>query len=160
MNQQHIIVLFVKHWCNSGLILLLSQLFKLEDVAMGIWIQQYKNSGQQVKHCDWWPVLQWRVRCWLRPCPLPDPEAYDVSVGEAEDGISSYMLWIASKLQVGRDRGMDRLAFVLNKTLAEILTLGGKCIGTMLKKPATLGYHFMFLVFWWKMLIHVLRWML
>uniref|UniRef100_A0A804N345 Galectin domain-containing protein n=1 Tax=Zea mays TaxID=4577 RepID=A0A804N345_MAIZE len=24
------------------------QLFKLEDVAMGIWIQQYKNSGQQV----------------------------------------------------------------------------------------------------------------
>ena len=115
------------------------------------------------KHCDWWPVLQWRVRRWLRPCPLPDPEAYDVSVGEAEDGISSYMLWIASKLQVGGDRGMDMLALVLNKTLAEILTLGGKCIGTMLKKPATLGYHlcgFMFLVFWWKMLIHVLRWML
>ena len=59
---------------------------------------------------------------------------------------------------------MDRLALVLNKTLAEILTLGGKCIGTMHKKPATLGYHFlcgfMFLVFWWKMLIHVLRWML
>jgi len=37
---------------------------------------------------------------------------------------------------------MDRLALVLNKTLAEILTLGGKCIGTMHKKPATLGYHF------------------
>ncbi|TVU21078.1 hypothetical protein EJB05_30692, partial [Eragrostis curvula] len=26
------------------------QLFKLEDVAMGIWIQQYKNSGQQVNY--------------------------------------------------------------------------------------------------------------
>lgn len=33
---------------RSWWILLLSQLFKLEDVAMGIWIQQYKNSGQQV----------------------------------------------------------------------------------------------------------------
>ncbi|KAK3160771.1 hypothetical protein QOZ80_1BG0064210 [Eleusine coracana subsp. coracana] len=41
------------------------QLFKLEDVAVGIWIQQYKNS---------------------------EPEAYDVPVGEAYERISTYML--------------------------------------------------------------------
>uniref|UniRef100_A0A0D3EN99 Hexosyltransferase n=1 Tax=Oryza barthii TaxID=65489 RepID=A0A0D3EN99_9ORYZ len=28
------------------------QLFKLEDVAMGIWIQQYKNSGQKVNYVN------------------------------------------------------------------------------------------------------------
>jgi beta-1,3-galactosyltransferase len=26
------------------------QLFKLEDVAMGIWIEQFKNSGQEVHY--------------------------------------------------------------------------------------------------------------
>ncbi|EMS49060.1 putative beta-1,3-galactosyltransferase 16 [Triticum urartu] len=31
---------------------LLRQLFRLEDVAMGIWIQQYKDSGQQVNYAN------------------------------------------------------------------------------------------------------------
>ncbi|KAG0537589.1 hypothetical protein BDA96_03G161500 [Sorghum bicolor] len=36
---------------------------------------------------------------------------------------------------------MDRLAYILNRTLAKILTLGGKLLG-MHKKAVTLGYHF------------------
>ena len=28
------------------------QLFKLEDVAMGIWIQEYKKSGQEVNYTN------------------------------------------------------------------------------------------------------------
>lgn len=29
---------------------LVFQLFKLEDVAMGIWIQEYKNTGQEINY--------------------------------------------------------------------------------------------------------------
>lgn len=30
----------------------ISQLFKLEDVAMGIWIQEYKDSGEEVNYIN------------------------------------------------------------------------------------------------------------
>ena len=48
----HKLILYypVTHW--SWLIFILPKLFKLEDVAMGIWIQQYKNSGQEVNYAN------------------------------------------------------------------------------------------------------------
>lgn len=35
---------------NFLLIIVFFQLFKLEDVAMGIWIEQFKNTGQEVHY--------------------------------------------------------------------------------------------------------------
>lgn len=35
---------------NLLLIIVFFQLFKLEDVAMGIWIEQFKNTGQEVHY--------------------------------------------------------------------------------------------------------------
>lgn len=35
---------------NFLLIIVFFQLFKLEDVAMGIWIEQFKSTGQEVHY--------------------------------------------------------------------------------------------------------------
>lgn len=77
------IVLFSVHLCRSWLIFVSVSAIQTRGCGDGDLDPTVQEQRAASKHRDWWPVLQWRMRCWLCPCALPEPKAYDVPVGEA-----------------------------------------------------------------------------